>query len=42
MLFNPTINYNFIPVLKIEDKDIDTVEEMTLLGLVLRNDLKWN
>ena len=42
MLFNPTINYDFIPDHKVEENDIETVEEMKLLGLVLRNDLKWN
>ena len=42
MLFNPTINYDFIPDHKVGENDIETVEEMKLLGLVLRNDLKWN
>ena len=41
MLFNPTINYDFIPEYEIEGNNIETVEEMRLLGLTIRNDLKW-
>ena len=41
MVFNPTVNYDFVPELEIEGKVQDTVEEMKLLGLVVRNDLKW-
>ena len=41
MLFNPTINFDFIPDFMVEGNYIETVEEMRLLGLVVRNDLKW-
>ena len=41
MLFNPTINYDFVPNLTVEGVDIETLEEMKLLGLTLRNDLSW-
>ena len=41
MLFNPTINYDFIPEYKVEGNSFETVEEMRLLGLTIRNDLKW-
>ena len=37
MVFNPTSNFDFIP----EHKEIETTEEMKLLGLVIRNDLSW-
>ena len=37
MVFNPTSNFDFIP----EHKEIETNEEMKLLGLVIRNDLSW-
>ena len=41
MLFNPTINYDFVPDLAVDDVNIETLEEMKLLGLTLRNDLSW-
>ena len=41
MLFNPTINYDFVPNLTVDGVEIETLEEMKLLGLTLRNDLSW-
>ena len=41
MVFNPTLNYDFIPEYESEGYKIETVEEMKILGLVVRNDLKW-
>ena len=41
MLFNPTINYDFVPELEIDGKELDTMDEMKMLGLVLSNDLSW-
>ena len=41
MVFNPTKNYDFIPDLNIEGNQIATAEEMKLLGLTIRSDLKW-
>ena len=41
MLFNPTLNYDFVPTLETQGGGIDTLEEMKLLGLVIRNDLSW-
>ena len=41
MLFNPTEKYDFIPEFEIGGKFIETEEEIKILGLVLRNDLKW-
>ena len=41
MLINPTLNYDFVPSFEVEGRDIETKEEMRLLGLVLRNDLSW-
>ena len=32
MLFNPTINFDFIPEFTLEGNTIETVEEMRLLG----------
>ena len=42
MLFNPTHIYDFIPQLQIQGTNIETMEEMKLLGLTLTNDLKWH
>ena len=42
MLFNPTLNFDFIPEVTLENKEIETQEEMKLLGLTLTNDLSWN
>ena len=41
LVFNPTKNYDFIPDLNIEGNQIATAEEMKLLGLTIRSDLKW-
>ena len=41
MLFNLTLNYDFIPEYEVEGNSFETVEEMRLLGLTIRNDLKW-
>ena len=41
MLFNPTENYDFIPNFKVDEIEVETMEEMKLLGLILRNDLSW-
>ena len=41
MLFNPTLNYDFVPQYKTGDNEVETAEEIKLLGIVIRNDLKW-
>ena len=41
MLFNPTVNYDFEPKYEVENGEIETVEQMKLLGIVIRNDLSW-
>lgn len=41
MLFNPTLNYDFVPHYESGQSYVDTKEEMKLLGLVIRNDLSW-
>ena len=42
MLFNPCKLIDFTPKLKISGSDIEAVEEIRLLGLVIRSDLKWS
>ena len=41
MVFNPTDNFDFEPHYEVEGKEIETVEQMKLLGLIISNDLKW-
>ena len=41
ILFNPTEKFDFIPEYEIGGKFIETEEEIKILGLILRNDLKW-
>ena len=39
MLFNPTLKYDFVPNLEVNNTKLETMEEMKLLGLRIRNDL---
>ena len=41
MIFNPTEKYDFEPRYEVDGKDIETVDQMKLLGLIVSNDLKW-
>ena len=41
ILFNPTENFDFIPEYQIDGNFIETQEELKILGITLRNDLKW-
>jgi hypothetical protein len=42
MLFNPTKTFDFIPNYKTSGGQVETLEEMKLIGIVLRNDLTWS
>ena len=41
-LSNPTKVYDFIPELDMGSYQLETVEEMKLLGLTVRSDLSWS
>ena len=41
MVFNPTLNHDFIPEFNQGSLHIETMEEMKLLGLIVSNDLTW-
>ena len=41
MLFNPTVKYDFIPDLTIDNINLESMDEMKLLGLKIRNNLSW-
>ena len=42
MLFNPCKGTDFQPELRVNNQDLDVVEEVGLLGLVIRSDMKWS
>ena len=42
MLFNPATSLDFMPDLNLGDRQIDVVDELKVLGLIVRADLKWS
>ena len=41
MLFNPCSSLDFMPDVRLEGHQLEVVDEIKLLGLVIRTDLKW-
>ena len=41
MLFNPCWSVDFMTHLEVEDKELELVEEMRLLGVIIQSDMKW-
>ena len=41
MIFNPCKSIDFMPELSVENNDLEVVDEMRLLGLIIRSDMKW-
>ena len=41
IIFNPCINTDFMPEILMEDHELEVVDEIRLLGLIIRSDLKW-
>ena len=41
ILFNPSKNIDFIPDIRVSESKLENVEEIKLLGVVLRSDMKW-
>ena len=41
MIFNWTDNYQFTTKLKLNEEDIEVIDETKLLGVMISNDLKW-
>ena len=39
--FNPCIQTDFMPEVIIDDQELEVVDEIRLLGLIIRSDLKW-
>jgi hypothetical protein len=42
ILFNPAKSLDFMPEFNLGGNDIELVEEMRVLGLIIRSDLKWS
>ena len=41
IVFNPCTSIDFMPDMRLEDNELEVVDEIRLLGLILRSDLKW-
>ena len=41
MIFNPCTSVDFMPELCLDDNELEVVDEVRLLGLIIRSDLKW-
>ena len=41
MVFNPCSSIDFSPEFSLENNDLEVVDEMRLLGIVIKSDLKW-
>ena len=39
--FNPSTQTDFMPVVILDDHELEVVDEIRLLGLIIRSDLKW-
>ena len=41
MVFNPCIAWDFMPELALDNQELEMVEEMRLLGMIIKSDMKW-
>ena len=41
IVFNPCTSIDLLPELKLENNELEVVDEMRLLGLIIRSDMKW-
>ena len=41
MIFNPCTSIDFMPEISLENNELEVVDEVRLLGLIIRSDLKW-
>ena len=42
MVFNPCTSADFMPDLRIENHELEVVDEIRLLGIIIQLDLKWS
>ena len=41
IVFNPCRNIDFMPEMTIDDHELEVVDEIRLLGLIIRSNMKW-
>ena len=41
MIFNPCTSIDVLPELSLENHELEVVDEIRLLGIIIRSDLKW-
>ena len=41
MIFNPCHSIDFMPEFNLEDNELEVVDEIRLLGIIIKSDLKW-
>ena len=41
MIFNPCTSIDVLPELSLENNELEVVDEIRLLGIIIRSDLKW-
>ena len=41
IVFNPCTSIDFLPEFALDNNEIEVVDELRLLGLIIRSDLKW-
>jgi len=42
MVFNPCTSVDFTPDLRLENNELEVIDETRLLGIIIRSDLKWS
>ena len=42
LLFIQCKNWDFMPLFELEGKELELVEEMKMLGIIVRSDMKWS
>ena len=42
MVFNPCTSIDFQPQFVLEDNELEVVDEMRVIGLIIRSDMKWS
>ena len=42
IVFNPCTSIDFMPEMSLDDNELEVVDEVRLLGLIIRSDLKWS
>jgi hypothetical protein len=41
IIFNPFYSIDFMPEFNLEDNDLEVGDEMRLIGIIIKSDIKW-